>query len=51
VVFESAIAASSLSWSRVQPEVVRFTSVCAYDRAGARLERCIDGSPHARPYR
>jgi pimeloyl-ACP methyl ester carboxylesterase len=34
VVLESAIAASSLSWSRVQPEVARFTRVCAYDRAG-----------------
>lgn len=34
VVLESAIAASSLSWSRVQPEVARFASVCAYDRAG-----------------
>jgi pimeloyl-ACP methyl ester carboxylesterase len=34
VVLESAIAASSLSWTRVQPEVARFASVCAYDRAG-----------------
>lgn len=34
VVLESGIAASSLSWSRVQPAVARFTSVCAYDRAG-----------------
>jgi len=34
VVLESAIAASSLSWTRVQPEIARFTSVCAYDRAG-----------------
>jgi pimeloyl-ACP methyl ester carboxylesterase len=34
VVLESAIAASSLSWARVQPDVARFTSVCAYDRAG-----------------
>jgi pimeloyl-ACP methyl ester carboxylesterase len=34
VVLESAIAASSLSWSRVQPEVARFTRACAYDRAG-----------------
>jgi pimeloyl-ACP methyl ester carboxylesterase len=34
VVLESAIAASSLSWARVQPEVARFTNVCAYDRAG-----------------
>jgi pimeloyl-ACP methyl ester carboxylesterase len=34
VLFESAIAASSLSWSRVLPEVAAFTRACAYDRAG-----------------
>src|SRR5262249_48847833 len=34
VILDAAIAASSLSWSRVQPDVARFTSVCAYDRAG-----------------
>jgi pimeloyl-ACP methyl ester carboxylesterase len=34
VVLESAIAASSLSWARVQPAVAQFTNVCAYDRAG-----------------
>jgi len=34
VVFESGIAASSLSWSLIQPEVSRFTRSCAYDRAG-----------------
>jgi pimeloyl-ACP methyl ester carboxylesterase len=34
VVLESGIAASSLSWAHVQPEVARFTAVCAYDRAG-----------------
>jgi pimeloyl-ACP methyl ester carboxylesterase len=34
VVFEAGIAASSLSWTRVLPEVARFTSSCAYDRAG-----------------
>lgn len=34
VVFESAIAASSLSWSVVQPAVAEFTRTCAYDRAG-----------------
>jgi pimeloyl-ACP methyl ester carboxylesterase len=34
VVFESGIAASSLSWTRVQPDVARFTRACAYDRAG-----------------
>ena len=34
VILEAGIAASSLSWSRVQPEIVRFTRVCSYDRAG-----------------
>lgn len=34
VVFESAIAGSSLSWSAVLPQVARFTRACAYDRAG-----------------
>jgi pimeloyl-ACP methyl ester carboxylesterase len=34
VMLESGIAASSLSWTMVQPEIARFTRVCAYDRAG-----------------
>ena len=34
VVFESAIAASSLGWARVQADVARFATACAYDRAG-----------------
>jgi pimeloyl-ACP methyl ester carboxylesterase len=34
VLLESGIAASSLSWSLVQPEVAKFARVCAYDRAG-----------------
>ncbi len=34
VVLESGIAASSLTWSAVQPRIARFTRVCAYDRAG-----------------
>jgi pimeloyl-ACP methyl ester carboxylesterase len=34
VVLDAAIAASSLSWARVQPVVARDTCVCAYDRAG-----------------
>jgi pimeloyl-ACP methyl ester carboxylesterase len=34
VMLESGIAASSLSWAMVQPEIARFTRVCAYDRAG-----------------
>src|SRR4051812_9592447 len=34
VVFESALATSSLSWIGVQDDVARFTATCAYDRAG-----------------
>jgi pimeloyl-ACP methyl ester carboxylesterase len=34
VVFESGIAASSLSWTRVLPGTAAFTRACAYDRAG-----------------
>jgi pimeloyl-ACP methyl ester carboxylesterase len=34
VLLESAIAASSLSWTVVQPEIAKFSRVCAYDRAG-----------------
>jgi pimeloyl-ACP methyl ester carboxylesterase len=34
VILESGIAASSLSWTVVQPAVATFTRVCAYDRAG-----------------
>ena len=34
VVFESGIAASSLSWTRVIRDVATFTRACAYDRAG-----------------
>ena len=34
VLLESGIAASSLSWSLVQPDIARITRVCAYDRAG-----------------
>jgi pimeloyl-ACP methyl ester carboxylesterase len=34
VLLESGIAASSLSWAVVQPEIAAFTRVCAYDRAG-----------------
>src|SRR2546426_12495516 len=34
VVFESGIAASSLSWTHVLRDVATFTRACAYDRAG-----------------
>jgi pimeloyl-ACP methyl ester carboxylesterase len=34
VVLESGIAATSLSWALVQPQVAEFTRVASYDRAG-----------------
>ena len=34
VLLEAGIAASSLSWSLVQPRVAGFSRVCSYDRAG-----------------
>src|SRR5579863_3952449 len=34
VVMESGLAASSLSWSFVQPKLAEFTRACTYDRAG-----------------
>jgi pimeloyl-ACP methyl ester carboxylesterase len=34
VFLESAIAGSSLSWTKVDSHVARFTRVCSYDRAG-----------------
>lgn len=34
VVFEAGIAASSVSWSSVMPQVAAFTRACSYDRAG-----------------
>jgi pimeloyl-ACP methyl ester carboxylesterase len=34
VLLESGLAASSLSWELVQPQIAKFTRVCSYDRAG-----------------
>ena len=34
VVFEAGIAATSLSWQLVQPEIAKFTQSVSYDRAG-----------------
>jgi pimeloyl-ACP methyl ester carboxylesterase len=34
VVFDAALAGSSISWTFVQPGVARFARACAYDRAG-----------------
>ncbi len=45
VVLDSALAGSSLSWSKIQPEVARFTKVVSYDRAGFGWS---DRGPHPR---
>jgi pimeloyl-ACP methyl ester carboxylesterase/membrane-associated phospholipid phosphatase len=34
VVLDSGLGNDARAWSRVQPEVAKFTKVCAYDRAG-----------------
>jgi pimeloyl-ACP methyl ester carboxylesterase len=34
VVLEAGVAASSLSWQLIQPQVAKFATVCSYDRAG-----------------
>jgi pimeloyl-ACP methyl ester carboxylesterase len=34
VVFESGMGNSSSDWSKVQPEIAKFTEACSYDRAG-----------------
>jgi pimeloyl-ACP methyl ester carboxylesterase len=34
VVLEAGVAASSLSWARVQPGIAAFATTCSYDRAG-----------------
>jgi pimeloyl-ACP methyl ester carboxylesterase len=47
VLLESGIAASSLSWTLVQPNVAKFTRVCAYDRAGLAWS---DASPAPRTF-
>jgi pimeloyl-ACP methyl ester carboxylesterase len=49
VLFEAGVAASSLSWARVMPDIATFTRACAYDRAGlgwsdpARSPRTVSG--------
>ncbi len=45
VLLEAGIAASSLSWSKVLPEVAKFARVVAYDRAGLGWS---DASPRPR---
>jgi pimeloyl-ACP methyl ester carboxylesterase len=48
VILDAGIAASSLSWSRVQPEIARFARVCSYDRAGLAWSE-ISGSTRTMP--
>jgi len=43
VVLEAGIAASSLSWSLVQPEVAKFARVIRYDRAGLAWSEPVSG--------
>ena len=45
VLFESGIAASSLSWSLVAPAVATFTRACAYDRAGLGWSEAPSSAP------
>jgi len=42
VVLESGNNADSMTWFKVQPEIAKFTRVCAYDRAGTGFS---DGGP------
>lgn len=40
VILEAALANTSATWSAIQPQIERFTTVCSYDRAGiGRSER------------
>jgi pimeloyl-ACP methyl ester carboxylesterase len=48
VIFESGLAASSLSWRAIQQEVARFARACAYDRAGYGWSPPASGSRSAR---
>jgi pimeloyl-ACP methyl ester carboxylesterase len=43
VIFDAGIAASSLSWSRVQPAVAAFAQACSYDRPGLAWSDAIPG--------
>jgi hypothetical protein len=40
VVFEAGIAATSLSWQLVQPEIAKLTQTASYDRAGLGWSGC-----------
>src|SRR5258708_5600311 len=48
VILEAGIAASSVSWSLVQPRVAEFTRVLSYDRAGFGWSTAGSGAGTAR---
>src|ERR1700683_1131619 len=35
VIFDSGVADSAPAWSKVQPQIAKWTRACSYDRAGA----------------
>jgi pimeloyl-ACP methyl ester carboxylesterase len=45
IMLESGNMADSMAWNKVQPEIAKFTRVCAYDRAGTGFS---DGGPPPR---
>ncbi|MGA8271474.1 MAG: alpha/beta hydrolase [Candidatus Sulfotelmatobacter sp.] len=45
VILDSGLGDSYVSWSKVQPEIAKFTRVCSYDRAGLGFS---DSSPRPR---
>jgi len=45
VLFEAGLAATSLSWARVQPVVAEFAETTSYDRAGLGWSGPISGAP------
>ncbi|HEV2707247.1 MAG TPA: alpha/beta hydrolase [Pyrinomonadaceae bacterium] len=45
VVLESGFGSDASVWSKVQPEVLKFTRVCSYDRAGLGASQPAPASP------
>jgi pimeloyl-ACP methyl ester carboxylesterase len=48
VILDSGLGDSYISWSKVQPQIAKFTQVCSYDRAGLGYS---DSSPRPRTSR
>ena len=45
VILDAGLGGSSLDWSKVQPDVARFTRVCSYDRAGYGWSQTAPSAP------